>query len=264
MKTVFLPLGDKPISHYPVQYAIEISAALGATLIVSRLYREDARSRGLLKGNLTVAEISSQEIQKELENFELKGDYKIIPVEGDDLIEAVAKFHQKENIDLIVLPPRHQDIHEAYFLGSVSGGFVKKTDIPALIVPEGYGFKPVKNILMAIKSGIIKDEKVLLPLEDIMKAEDAIVRLLQVKTPDYLPEDSEFNEVLGKLISAYKSSENATLFQGLLEHLNENYPDMLCVFRRKRGFFTKLWEESRIKKSDFESRIPLLVLKEAE
>jgi len=59
----------------------------------------------------------------------------------------------------------------------------------------------------------------------------------------------------------YKTSENGTLFQGVLEHLNENNPDMLCVFRRRRGFFAKLWEENTVLKKDFESKIPLLVLR---
>jgi len=36
---------------------------------------------------------------------------------------------------------------------------------------------------------------------------------------------------------------------------------MVCVIRRKRGFFARLWEQNHIKKEDFESRIPLLILK---
>ena len=37
-------------------------------------------------------------------------------------------------------------------------------------------------------------------------------------------------------------TENATTFQGVLEHFQANSPDMLCVVRRKRGFFIKKWE----------------------
>ena len=74
----------------------------------------------------------------------------------------------------------------------------------------------------------------------------------------------EFHTELAAITSGYKSSENATLFQGVLEHLNENNPDMICVFKRKRGFFKKLWEQTSVKKVDFESRLPLLVLKGTE
>jgi hypothetical protein len=36
---------------------------------------------------------------------------------------------------------------------------------------------------------------------------------------------------------------------------------MLCVFRRKRGFFKKLWEKNVILKQEFHTSIPLLILK---
>ena len=63
------------------------------------------------------------------------------------------------------------------------------------------------------------------------------------------------------IIDTKIQSKNATVFQGVLEFLHEQQPDMLCVIRRKRGFFKKLWEDDRVKKIDFDSSIPLLVLK---
>ena len=47
---------------------------------------------------------------------------------------------------------------------------------------------------------------------------------------------------------------------GTLEHLQSHLPDLLCVFRRKRGFFSALWEKNTIRKSEFSARIPVLVL----
>ena len=63
------------------------------------------------------------------------------------------------------------------------------------------------------------------------------------------------------MASTFKTSENATVFQGVLEHLHVTEPDLLCVMRRKRGFFNRLWQEDVVKKADFESRLPLLILK---
>ncbi len=65
------------------------------------------------------------------------------------------------------------------------------------------------------------------------------------------------NEITSDLIL----TENATIFQAVLEFLHEEDPDIICVIRRKRGFFKKLWEQDVVKKVDFESKIPLLVLK---
>jgi hypothetical protein len=35
---------------------------------------------------------------------------------------------------------------------------------------------------------------------------------------------------------------------------------LLCVFRRKRGFFKNLWEKNTIPKSEFYAPVPVLVL----
>jgi len=70
--------------------------------------------------------------------------------------------------------------------------------------------------------------------------------------------------VLNKEIEALKTTsttlQNDTTFKGVLEYLETNNPDILCVFRRKRGFFKKLWEKNHILKSEFHCEIPLLVL----
>ena len=89
----------------------------------------------------------------------------------------------------------------------------------------------------------------------------ADVNLLLVKTPNYTEEDLTLHANLKKLQSTLTVTENATTFQGVLEHIKTQNPDMLCVFRRKRGFFKKLWEKNTILKEEFNSNVPLLVLK---
>ena len=265
IKNILLPLSQTNAAMTNVDYVLKLARVLNADLLVSQLYKEVKRSNGLLEGNPTLKQITAQEIKAFMDGYETRG-VRVAPkpLEGDDWVEAVGKLHQKQNIDLIVLTPESHKLNEVNFLGPVSGALLKFLEIPVLIVPEDYRYKSIGRILMAVKSGIVKKKKSLDPIRALKKATEAEVRLLQVKTANYLPEDSEFNEVLGKIVSSYKYTENATLFQGLLEHLNENKPDMICVFRRRRGFFKSLWEENVIKKSDFESRIPLLVLKEAE
>ena len=49
-------------------------------------------------------------------------------------------------------------------------------------------------------------------------------------------------------------------FQGIVEHFQQMSPDMICVVRRNRGFFVKLWEKNVILKEEFYTSKPLLVL----
>ncbi|WP_299435495.1 universal stress protein [uncultured Aquimarina sp.] len=265
MKNILVPLGlsENSVSIARLQYVIDFAKELGGTVYAVQVFKELPRSGSLPSVNKTLKGISVNTIEEKLNAVDKKG-VTIIPLPlENDLLEAIPEFNLKHSIDLIVLGPESSDIKNPYFLGETSGSLLKKTEIPVLIIPENYAFKPITKVLMAIKSGIIKKQNTLSPIIEILNTFNAEMKLLQVKTSEFLPEDAEFQKDLAKLISSFKSSENGTLFQGVLEHLNENYPDLLCVFRRKRGFFAKLWEENTVLKKDFESRIPLLVLKGA-
>ena len=87
-----------------------------------------------------------------------------------------------------------------------------------------------------------------------------IIDLLLVKIPYHNEGDFEITGEMGDLLNIITKTENVSTFQGVLEHLQSHNPDMLCVVRRKRGFFTKKWEKNTILKKDFYSKIPVLVL----
>ena len=81
-----------------------------------------------------------------------------------------------------------------------------------------------------------------------------------MKTPGYSDEDLKIDTALMDISSQLTLTENATTYQGVLEHFQSHHPDLLCVFRRKRGFFKNLWEKNTILKSEFYAKIPVLVL----
>ena len=185
---------------------------------------------------------------------------QLIAAKGS-LIDTVETIHDELGIDLIIVWAKSNSIKEELFLGKTAGSLVKQTEIPMLTVPEGYVYKPVKNILTAFKSGNIKSKTAVKPLQFITEKFNAKVNLLLVKTPNYTEEDLVIHQDLQDLQDTLTVTENATTFQGVLEHSKTHNPDMLCVFRRKRGFFKKLWEKSTILKEEFYTNVPLLILK---
>ena len=151
-------------------------------------------------------------------------------------------------------------IKEEVFLGKTTGKIIKQTSIPVLVVPTGYSFAPFTSVLTAFKSGIIQQKNVLKPLQQIKEKFNASVHLLLVKTPGYKDEDLILDKDLENLKTSAITTENATTYQGVLEKFESYSPDLLCVFRRKRGFFKKLWEKNTILKKEFYCTVPLLVL----
>ena len=250
MKTFLVPISSLKEKKATLIYAIDFAKAVGADMIYGIQLTEIDEKDHLEE---IIAHAKNQGIDINFRYFE------------GETLEYIKEFCTDFNVDLIVASARTPKTNEKLFLDDLSGSIVRKTDMPVLLVPEDYKFKTINTLLTAIKSGIVKEEGATKPIETILLQLKAQMTLLQVKTPDYLPEDLMFDKDLAILTSKYYSSENATLFQGLLEYIHVVEPDLICVFRRKRGFFEKLWSETlndnSVRKSDFESRKPILVLK---
>lgn len=264
MKHILVPIGTSKNATNTLQYAIDFATEFNAKVFVFRAFNIIGKAGTIINVDEIVAKEQNEKLKQIVDQVDVKSvEVNMLTAKGS-VIENINSIHKSLGIDILIIGPRSNDLRGDLFLGKISGSMVKHTNIPVLIIPESYTFQPIKKVLTAIKSGIIKPESVLSTLNDILDRFKAKMHLLQVKTPNFLPEDVEFYSDLSAITSSYNSSENATLFQGVLEHINAKDPDMICVFARKRGFFKKLWEQTTVKNKDFESRVPLLVLKGVE
>src|SRR5690606_17692138 len=262
MKNILVPIGTSTNSLAHLQYAIDFAQNFGAKLFIVQTYNVYTKAGTMINVDAILARESKAYLDELVSKADTKGvDCTVKSLKGD-LIDTLELVSKAADINLILIEPKTNSIKEEVFLGKTSGKIIKRTQIPALIVPEGTVFKPVKTILMAVKSAIIKKEGVLDPLKYFKTHFKATVDLLLVKTHYYNEGDFDLNDELKSLINHVTHSENATTYHGVLEHFREHNPDMLCVVRRKRGFFNKIWEKNEIMKKDFYTTIPVLVLSE--
>jgi nucleotide-binding universal stress UspA family protein len=260
MNHILVPIGSKENASNTLQYAIDFAKEIGAKVFVFRAYKVLSKAGTFININDILERETNLYIQTMISSVATKGvDVKMISAKGGT-VESINSVHEELGIDLIVVGPRSNSIKEEVFLGSTSGSIVKQTEIPVLIVPEHYKFSPFKVALTAFKSGILEQQDVLTPLQEIKILFKTKINLLLVKTPEYKEEDLVVDASLKALQNTFSTSENVTTFQGVLEHFQSNNPDLLCVFRRKKGFFQKLWEKNTVLKSEFHCSIPLLIL----
>lgn len=261
MKNILVPVGSSSNAESHLQYAVDFAKAFGATLYVVQFFNVKAMAGTLRKVDNILEQESLNFLKAHISKVDTKGVKIVAKTFKGELISTLELVCSSLDIDLIMIEPKTNSTNQELFLGKTSGKIIKHTSIPTLIVPEGLKFRPIVYILMAVKSAIIKKEDSLVPLRQVMDQFKSILTLLLVKTPFYNEGDFEVKGELAKLATKIKHSENATTFQGVLEHYKDHDPDMLCVVRRKRGFFTKLWEENTILKKDFySSTLPVLVL----
>lgn len=261
MKSVLVPVGSSKNAVSHLQYAVDFAKAFNAKLYVVQIFNVYTKAGTLMKVDHILERESLEFLKGHIAKVDTKGVDVTVRTFKGKLVDTIEMACDVLDIDLIILEPRTNSIKDEVYLGKTSGKIVKQTNIPALIVPEGYQFKPIVKILVAMKSAIIKKNNALMPLIAIKNQFKSVVNLLLVKTPFHKTEDFIVNDTLTSLITNTTKSENATTYLGVLEHYKNNNPDLLCVVRRKRGFFQKLWESNTILKKDFHSSsLPVLVL----
>ncbi len=262
MKNILVPISSNENAVNTLQYAINFAEKTNAKIYLVHIFSSTKISGAFVK----IDDILKRDSEKILDDLLAKVDRKNISVlrkslKGHNAVDSIGDFCTLFKIDLIITSTKNDESDNTVFLGEVTGGMLKDLSFPVMIIPSSTKFKPIDKILMAIKSGKIQSEKTLISLFKIKDIFNSKIDLLQVKTPVLKEKDMPLNTELENNISNLISTNNATVFQGVLEFLHEEDPDIICVIKRKRGFFKKLWQNDIVKKVDFESNIPLLVLK---
>ncbi|GGZ75080.1 universal stress protein [Algibacter mikhailovii] len=260
MKNILVPVGSSKNALSHLQYAVDFAEEFNANLFVVQVYNVFTKAGTLVKVDEIIKRESLQFLNDLVSKIDPKNVNITVKVLKGNLIDTLDLACKAADIDLVLLEPRTNSIKDEVYLGKTSGKIVKQMDVPALIVPEGYAFTPPLSILMALKSAVIKKDNVLKPLKAIKQKFNVDLDLLLVKTAFHKADDFILKPELLEVVNNITKTENATTFQGVLEHFQSHKPDMLCVVRRKRGFFAKKWENNTILKKDFYVKIPVLVL----
>ena len=249
MKNILVPVGSNDHALNTLQYAIDFAQAVEAKIYLVHVYSSPKISGSILKVDQILERDSKAVLKDHIKKVDTK-DVEIITstLKGHSIIDTLKQFNKLLAIDLIIASTKNDGADENIFLGKITGNIIKDTKVPVLIVPKKVTFKPIKSILMTIKSGSIKSVSTLDLLVKIKNTFSSSIHLLQVKTPKLDAKDLELNNALESHIDKLIPTTNATVFQGVLEFLHEENPDMLCVIRRKRGFFKKLWRMTESKK----------------
>ncbi len=260
MNNILVPVGSSHNSVSNLQYAIDLAKEINANVYVVSVFQELSKVGGLSKVNTILKEESENRLDEVMAMVDNKGVSVIAhPIKGE-VLEGITRINNQIPIDLMVLAPRSNSIKEEVYLGKTSGKLLKQTNIPILVVPEGAKFQPPKNMLMAFKNGTFESDSLLEAVKMFKQNFGTEINILHVETPETTSEMKTVTENLKALQTTYQEVEAATTFQAVIEYFQQFNPDMLCVIRRKRGFFKKLWEKNEILKKEFYTSKPLLVL----
>lgn len=262
MENILVPVSPNENAKNTLQYAIDFASYLDANIFLVNIFSSTKISGSFVKIDEIFERKSKNFLDDLIKSVDKKGVViRKVSFKSYDTFDSINDFCSLNAVDLIITSTKNDHSSKNIFLGKVTGKMVKDLLTPVLIVPPTASFRPIKKVLLAIKRGKIKSAKtldILLKIKNNFRAE---INLIQVKTPKMEDSKLKLNSALESMINNASLTENATVFQGVLEFIRVEDPDIICVIRRKRGFFKKLWEDDKVNKIDFESKIPLLVLK---
>ena len=156
MKNILVPVGssDNVLSH--LQYAVDFAKAFNAKLFIVQVYNVYPKAGTMIKGYAILEREGKAYLNGLVSQIDTKNiDFSVKVLKGN-LIDTLKLIGKAADIDLILIEPRTNSVKDEVFLGNTSGKIIKQTQIPALIIPENYVFKPITRILLAVKSAILK------------------------------------------------------------------------------------------------------------
>ncbi len=245
-----------------LDYAIELANVFESEIVMIHAVKVPSKA-----GTMQVLERKLvEDAEKEMENWVARAKNKlhnpdaiIAKIVKGNVLERIETIAKQFDINLVLVSAKGEGDAEDKYLGRVSAGLVKKTNIPILIVPIVYRFRPIKSIVFSIKFKRVSSPKVVEPLITIATKFDAAVSVLHVKTPEFDPSKDE-NLYLDDLPHKLYNLEGNFIFNTTKAFIEDHPIDMLVAIRRKRGFFKNIIFNNGTKKKTFNSEVPFLVL----
>jgi nucleotide-binding universal stress UspA family protein len=177
------------------------------------------------------------------------------------IAEAIKDITKKESFDIIVMGTKGAS-GWSDFLGTHTSAVLKNTNLPILVVPHGFAYRPIQMMVLAVDEVEKFDEITLAPLVKIAKNYQALVRIYH---------KDETKDGLNTAIDAYLQGLERTYYYEInIENLHESLhtfakehnADMLCMIRRKRDFLESIFHESATFSEAMRPPLPLLLLQE--
>jgi len=186
----------------------------------------------------------------------------------DSFFNAITKYCEKEQIEMLVMGTTGATGAKQVFLGSTAAKIINKIEIPILAIPEGSVFIPIEKVLFSVDYKVNYLPVTLHPLSQVLKTFMPLVYILYADegltefTEKQLLNKMELHKLLENFnVSTHKVTSlplDHTL-SCLLEFLQI---DLLIMIKKEKTFLQKLINSSHIRKVSYHLKTPLFVLPE--
>ena len=266
MTRILVPLDFSSISSNALYYAIHLFGGLKPEITLLHAYGTWSTAmpiKNIDKMNErdpspTLKDLMAQ-VQKEYPEVILKP--RILK---DHAAEAIAELGDSGAYDFIVMGTKGASGLQEVFLGSVAGGVISKTAAPVIVVPAGFEFRPLDEIVLALSNDPVSDRKVGEPLRKLSKIHGSNVKVLHIaeEGPEEVERALADFEDLNPSFDYAMGTEDIN--KDLNDYLAQSEASLLCMIRKHHGFASRIFKDSVTLKQTFDSPVPLLILQDRD
>ena len=267
MKMILVPTDFSEHANNALRYAINIGNYFEAKIELVHVYE----MKVIIGSSTLVREYLKEDAERDLaDNIRSFKDLifgKTIlngrAIDGNP-IDVICSIANNEDFDMIVMGTQGASGLKEIFLGSKTSGVMKQTHIPILAIPNSFTYRPIKDIIFGVDSGIVADDQVLTPLLELAKAYKSTIKILHLdKEKMVVGYDPGIDISLGEIPHSFHRVSGTNDVNGVINlFVYEENSDMLCMIRRDRNFWSNLFHRSVTTKEVFDSPVPLLILRD--
>lgn len=267
MKKILVPTDFSENALNALEYALAIASVTGSHVTVLHTYTVP-RPTGSMA---SLADILKEDAEKEMSQFlgqlpdGVDVDGKIL---RGDAVDTISSYAEQSGYDLVVMGTQGASGLKEVFIGSVTGGVMKKTLVAVLAIPAGYRFDGIKKIIFSVDNSKLSEAAVVSPLKAL--AAYCSSEIMVFHREDESDNNAGLVQTIGWIEdvphSVTVSFDTDDVNESINAFAKENNADMLCLVRRHQGvlsFFERLFRGSVTESQVFHSDIPLLILHSA-
>lgn len=252
-------------------YGMEINKRTKARFFILHCYKKDRLKKNKKEDKLK-SETGLQRIMQGIgfrkENvphqFETISSPKKIP-------DAVRELTNSSKIDLILLGSQgdYAGINFAYH--NWVSEILKSLDFcPILVIPETCKFNPKEFTEIVFPTPFNNSYKgsELIPIKSMAELTKSTIRVLEIQESNGTLNERQLankQELTGLLLGAkftFHTLTQTSISTGIRLFIQSRDSSMLTLYRRKQGFFSRLFNQNMEKDIDFDPSVPVLLIPE--
>jgi hypothetical protein len=279
-KKILIPTNFTKHTWNTLMYALSFYKNVPCTFYILNVYEVPTRI-SLSRGNnpeLDEAKAESEKgLQKILQGLNFRNENKKHQFEtisrNKDLAEAMQECIDTHNIDLIFMVSRGDNVSiNAGFANEISEVTEKVEKCPFLILPEVMQELPEskREIVFPTNYKSPYKHKDVVALIEMTTNLNASIRILYIDSDGKpLSKEQEQNKETLKTYFAgvdysFHKLTQTTATTGVHLFIESRDSNFLALYKRKQGFFSKLFSQRFKDDIEFNPKVPVLILKELE